>query len=48
MNKEKDLSNGVIFERGEENPYPNFIGKSYLAMLSTNPACPIGNVTFEP
>lgn len=48
MNKEKDLSNGVIFERGEKNPYPNFIGTSYLAMLSTNPACPIGNVTFEP
>lgn len=43
-----DLSNSVIFEKGEKNPFPNFIGNSYLNMLSLNPDCPIGNVTFEP
>lgn len=43
-----ELENSVIFERGDKNPYPNFIGTSYLNMLSENPACPIGNVTFEP
>lgn len=42
------LENSVIFEKGEKNPYPNFIGTSYLNMLSKNPDCPIGNVTFEP
>lgn len=42
------LENSVIFEKGEKNPYPNFIGTSYLNMLSTNPSCPIGNVTFTP
>ncbi len=43
-----DLSNSVIFEKGEENPFGKFfIGKSYLNMLSTEGVV-IGNVTFEP
>ena len=29
-----DLSNSVIFEKGEENPFGEFfVGKSYLNML---------------
>lgn len=45
-----DLQSGVIFPVGQENTaYAKyFVGKSYLNMLSMNPACPIGNVTFEP
>ena len=43
-----DLSNSVIFEKGEENPFGKFfVGKSYLNMLSTEGVV-IGNVTFEP
>ena len=43
-----DLSNSVIFEKGEENPFGKFfVGKSYLNMLSTGGVV-IGNVTFEP
>ena len=43
-----DLSNSVIFEKGEENPFGKFfIGKSYLNMLSTE-GLVIGNVTLEP
>ena len=42
-----DLSNSVIFEKGEENPFGEFfVGKSYLNMLSTEGVV-IGNVTFE-
>ena len=43
-----DLSNSVIFEKGEENTFGKFfVGKSYLNMLSTEGVV-IGNVTFEP
>ena len=43
-----DLSNSVIFEKGEENPFGKFfVGKSYLNMLSTEGVV-LGNVTFEP
>lgn len=43
-----DLSNSVIFEKGEENPFGKFfVGKSYLNMLSTEDVV-VGNVTFEP
>ena len=43
-----DLSNSVIFEKCEENPFGEFfVGKSYLNMLSTEGVV-IGNVTFEP
>ena len=43
-----DLSNSVIFEKGEDNPFGEFfVGKSYLNMLSTEGVV-IGNVTFEP
>lgn len=44
-----DLSNSVIFPRGEENAaYAQyFTGTSYLQMLSTQ-GITIGNVTFEP
>lgn len=44
----EELKKGVIFERGEENPFGEFfIGKSYLKMLTTE-GIGIGNVTFEP
>lgn len=43
-----NLSNSVIFPKGEENPYGQFFdGQSYLHMLSTQ-GVTIGNVTFEP
>lgn len=43
-----DLTNSVIFEKGEENPFGQFfVGKSYLNMLSMEGVV-IGNVTFEP
>ena len=43
-----DLSNSVIFERGEENPFGQyFVGQSYLNMLSTEGVV-VGNVTFAP
>jgi quercetin dioxygenase-like cupin family protein len=46
---DNDVSNSVIFPKGEVNPYGQFFkGTSYLNMISLNPACPIGNVTFEP
>ncbi|HMD88748.1 MAG TPA: cupin domain-containing protein [Anaerolineaceae bacterium] len=50
----KDLSNSVIFSKGELLPEQfrkNFIGQTYLNMIvpSTSPlGCPIGNVTFAP
>jgi len=45
----KDLSNSVIFPRGEKNEAFKdfFIGQSYLKML-TNEGVSIANVTFEP
>lgn len=49
-----DLSNSVIFPRGEKLPEifsKNFNGQAYLRMLSASGDewnCPIGNVTFEP
>jgi quercetin dioxygenase-like cupin family protein len=52
--KNKDLSNSVIFSRGEPLPEQlrkNFIGRCYLNMIVPNTSplgCPIGNVTFEP
>lgn len=52
MSEAKDLSNSVIFPKG--NPIPeqfakNFIGQAYLSMLTGfDTGVPIGNVTFEP
>lgn len=49
-----DLSNSVIFQKGNKMPKPfnkKFIGQAYLQMLvpgDTEFNCPIGNVTFEP
>lgn len=44
----QDLSNGVIFPKGEVNSFGQyFIGTSYLNMLTTD-GVSIGNVTFEP
>ena len=44
----QDLSNGVIFPKGEVNPFGQyFIGTAYLNMLTTD-GVSIGNVTFEP
>lgn len=44
----EEVKNGVIFERGEKNPFGQyFIGQSYLKMLTTE-GVSIGNVTFEP
>jgi len=50
----KDLSNSVIFSKGEPLPEPlrnNFTGKCYLNMIVTGNSplgIPTGNVTFEP
>lgn len=49
--KDNDLSESVIFKRGESAPQfaRYFIGTSYLHMLTGfDSAVPIGNVTFEP
>ncbi len=45
-----DLSEGVIFPKGQKVANNYFIGTAWLEMLITDPAfnCPIGNVTFEP
>ncbi len=46
-----DLSNSVIFPKGEKVESNNFIGTAYLHMLVLGENewnCPIGNVTFEP
>lgn len=52
MKTEEVPQNLSAFPTGEENvAYAKyFIGKSYLARLTSNPAlnCPISNVTFEP
>ena len=44
-----ELSNSVIFPRGEENTAfaKYFVGRSYLNMLTSSKVA-IGNVTFEP
>lgn len=44
----EEVSNGIIFDKGEKNPFPTFTGQSYLNMLCEEPDCPVGNVTFEP
>jgi quercetin dioxygenase-like cupin family protein len=50
----RDLSNSVIFPKGDELPETlrkNFIGRCFLNMIvpGNSPlGCPIGNVTFEP
>jgi quercetin dioxygenase-like cupin family protein len=44
-----DLSNSVIFQKGEKFESDNFVGTVWLNMLTPfDTACPIGNVTFEP
>ena len=44
----QNLSNGVIFPKGEVNPFGQyFVGTSYLNMLTTDGVA-IGNVTFAP
>jgi len=54
MNRANDLSNSVIFPKGEKLPEEfskNFVGQAWLQMLvmpGTEYNCPIGNVTFEP
>lgn len=54
MHTENDLSNSVIFPKGERLPEmfsKFFSGKAYLEMLvpgGNEFNCPIGNVTFEP
>jgi quercetin dioxygenase-like cupin family protein len=54
MNKLNNLSDGVIFPKGEKIPEQfskYFTGNAYLSMLVTGGNefnCPIGNVTFEP
>ncbi|WP_368487991.1 cupin domain-containing protein [Clostridium sp. BJN0013] len=54
MKNLNDLSNSIIFPRGEKTPSVfarYFIGNSYLKMVvpvDSPLKCPIGNVTFEP
>ncbi|MFC2009144.1 cupin domain-containing protein [Chloroflexota bacterium] len=44
-----DLSNSVIFPRGEKVESENFSGAVWINMLvPPDSACPVGNVTFEP
>ena len=48
MENNNELSNSVIFGKGEVNPFGNyFIGKSYLKMLTLEGII-TANVTFEP
>ncbi len=51
MNKSNDLSESVIFPKGEKITNDYFIGTAWLEMLVSNDStfnCQIGNVTFEP
>lgn len=54
MNNSSDLSNSVIFQKGDELPEflsRYFSGKVWVSMLvgrDNEFNCPIGNVTFEP
>ncbi|MBP2653452.1 MAG: Transcriptional regulator [Firmicutes bacterium] len=54
MDNAKNISESVIFPRGEKTPEAfakYFIGTSYLNMVvpfDSPLKCPIGNVTFEP
>jgi quercetin dioxygenase-like cupin family protein len=51
MNKSKNLSESVMFPKGEKITNDYFIGTAWLEMLVSNDSifnCPIYNVTFEP
>lgn len=50
MTELKNLSESVIFPKGEKIENDYFIGAAWLEMLVTDEIynCPIGNVTFEP
>lgn len=54
MDKSRNLSESIIFPRGEKTPEQfskNFIGTSYLNMIvpfNSELHVPIGSVTFEP
>lgn len=52
MSAESDFIASLPFDVGEcqtaEFFKKNFTGRVFLKMLSLTPACPIGNVTFEP
>ena len=51
MNKSTNLSDSVIFPKGQKITTDYFIGTAWLEMLVSNDStfnCPIGNVTFEP
>lgn len=51
MNKSNNLSESVIFPKGEKITNDYFKGAAWLEMLVPNDSafnCPIGNVTFEP
>ena len=51
MNNPKDLSESVIFPKGQKITNDHFIGVAWVEMLVPMDStfnCPIGNVTFEP
>jgi quercetin dioxygenase-like cupin family protein len=51
MDKSTNLSDSVIFPKGQKIATDYFIGAAWLEMLVSNDStfnCPIGNVTFEP
>jgi quercetin dioxygenase-like cupin family protein len=50
MDRSKNLSESVIFPKGQKITNDYFIGATWLEMLVSNDIfnCPIGNVTFEP
>lgn len=47
---DQNLSESVIFSKGEKIANNNFIGDTWLQMLVSDSSynCPIGNVTFAP
>lgn len=48
---DKNLSESVLFPKGQKITNDYFIGATWLEMLVSNDStfnCPIGNVTFEP
>lgn len=52
MTTETEFLDSLTFDPGEQMTSDffkqNFSGRVWLKMLSLTPACPIGNVTFEP
>ncbi|MBS1347873.1 MAG: cupin domain-containing protein [Firmicutes bacterium] len=48
MTKNMDLRKENLFPVGELFKSDNFSGQVWLQMLTTDPSCPVANVTFAP